>query len=356
MTGTASHRWLAAFSALLALALSAGPALAQKESAAPAAEAPPPDPLPPYPRVNLAPWYEVDPSWPKRPAEFVWAAMSGIAVDRDDNIYVFTRSKPPIQVYRPDGTFVRSWGDDTIGIAHHLKIDQQGNIWVADIGLHVVRQFTPDGRILRTLGTEGMKGSDETHLNKPTDMAVTPAGDVFISDGYGNNRVVHYDANGKFVREWGRMGVGPDEFSLPHAIAVDSKGRLYVADRNNVRVQVFDQKGRLLDSWANVIVPWGFDMTPRDELWVCGSSPMPWQEDPKYPGAPLSCPPRDQMVMLFNTSGRPLQLWTIPKGEDGKEQPGDVNWIHAVAADSQGNLYIGDIIGKRAQKFVRQQR
>jgi hypothetical protein len=93
-------------------------------------------------------------------------------------------------------------------------------------------------------------------------------------------------------------------------------------------------------------------MTAKDELWVCGCSPMPWRQDPAYPGAPLSCPPKDQLVVRFNTAGRALQVWTIPKGEDGKEQPGDVNWLHAVAEDSHGNLYLGDIIGKRAQKFV----
>lgn len=312
--------------------------------------------LPDYPRVNLAPTYEVDPAWPQKPADYTWAAMPGVAVDGEDNIWIFTRSMPPVQVYRPDGKFVKAWGDKTIGNAHHIKIGPDGNIWVADIGLHIIRKFTPNGDILLTLGTEGMAGESESLLNKPTDMAVTPSGDVFVSDGYGNNRVVHFGPDGKFVKAWGKMGIGPLDFSLPHAIAVDSRGRLYVADRNNVRIQVYTQGGELLDSWPNVIVPWGFWMTKKDELWVCGSSPMPWREDPDYPGAPLSCPPRDQLVMKFAPSGRALQLWTIPKGVDGKEQPGDVNWLHAVAEDSHGNLYLGDIIGQRAQKFTLQPR
>jgi hypothetical protein len=352
-------RSLVAWSAFAWLACSvptllSTPAVAQSKPVE--KESPPPDPLPPFPRINLAPWYEVDPGWPKKPADHVWEAMPGIAVDQQDNVYIFTRSKPPVQVYRPDGTFVRAWGDDTIHTAHHIKIDQAGNVWVADIGLHIIRQFTPTGEILRTIGTEGVKGESETHLNKPTDMAIAPNGHVFVSDGYGNNRVVHFDEQGKFVNAWGKMGVGPNDFSLPHAIEIDSQGRIYVADRNNVRVQVFDQTGTLLDSWSNVIVPWGFCRTAQDELWVCGSSPMPWREDPAYPGAPLSCPPRDQLVIKFNTAGRALELWTIPKGADGKEQPGDVNWLHTVAVDSKGNLYLGDIIGKRAQKFVRGQR
>jgi DNA-binding beta-propeller fold protein YncE len=310
--------------------------------------------LPDFPRVNLATWYEVDPKWPQKPEQYEWAAMPGIAVDADDNIWTFTRAKPPIQVYRPDGKLVRAWGDDTIHTAHHIKIDKDGNVWVADIGLHIVRKFSPGGEILLTIGTPGKRGDDERHLHAPTDMAIASNGDVFVADGYGNNRVVHFDSKGKFVKTWGKLGVGPTDFSLPHAIAVDSQDRVYVADRNNVRVLVYDQAGKLLDTWQNVIAPWGFCMLPNDELWVCGSSPMPWREDPKYPGGPLSCPPRDQVLMKFNTAGKLLQLWTIPKAEDGKEQPGDVNWIHCVAADSQGNLYVGDIIGKRAQKLVRQ--
>jgi 6-bladed beta-propeller protein len=184
----------------------------------------------------------------------------------------------------------------------------------------------------------------------PTDMAITPAGDVYVSDGYGNARVVHFDKNGKFVKAWGKPGTKPGEFSIPHSIAVDSKGRLYVADRNNVRIQVFDADGKFLEEWRDLLVPWGLAMTKDDELWACGSSPMPWRDE----DTTLGCPPKDQVFMRFNTSGKILQVWTVPKGEDGKEKPGELNWVHAIALDSQGNLYAGDINGKRAQKFVRQ--
>jgi DNA-binding beta-propeller fold protein YncE len=344
------QRLLAVCIAWMAPLLAAAAALAQEK----AASEPDKLVLPDFARINLAPWYEVDPAWPQKPEQYAWAAMPGIAVDQQDNVWTFTRAKPPVQVYARDGKLVRAWGDDTIGSAHHIKLDADGNVWIADIGLHVVRKFSPGGEILLTLGTPGKRGADESHLHAPTDMAFAKSGDVFVSDGYGNNRVVHFDAKGKFVKAWGKMGTGPGDFSLPHAIAIDSQGRLYVADRNNVRVQVYDQAGKLLDSWANVIVPWGLWMTDKDEVWVCGSTPMPWREDPKYPGAPLSCPPKDQVVMKFNTAGRALELWTIPKGEDGQEQPGDVNWIHCLAVDSHGDLYVGDIIGKRAQKFVRQ--
>lgn len=305
---------------------------------------------PRYPRVNLATWYKVDPNWPQRPADVKWGQMPGVAVDRKDQVWLSTRANPPIQVYDSGGKFVRAWGEGVIRTPHYIELDHEGKVWVADTGNHVVMQFTPEGKLLKVLGTRGEPGQDQSHLNQPTDMAITPDGEVFVSDGYGNNRVVHFGRNGKFVKAWGKLGTGPGEFSLPHAVALDCNGRLYVADRNNVRVQVFDQSGKFLDQWRNLLVPWGLCRTEKDEIWVCGSSPMPW---PQQSGL-LGCPPKDQVFMRFNPSGKLMQLWTIPKGEAGKEQPGEVNWLHAIAVDSRGNVYAGDIQGQRAQKFVRQ--
>jgi sugar lactone lactonase YvrE len=185
-------------------------------------------------------------------------------------------------------------------------------------------------------------------MNKPTDMAVTPDGEVFVSDGYGNARIVHFDAKGKFVKAWGKLGTGPGEFSLPHGICRDSQGRLYVADRNNARVQVFTADGKFLDEWRNLLVPWGFCITKQDEILVCGSSPMTWLPEQEN----LGCPPKDQVIMRFNPAGKLLQLWTLPLGAEGATKPGEVSWLHTLAVDSQGNLYVGDIMGKRAQKLV----
>jgi len=302
-------------------------------------------------RLNTAVSYRVDPDWPQRPEGVAWGQMAGVAVDDQDRIWLHTRAKPPIQVYDSRGNYLRGFGDEVIGSAHYLKIGPRGNIWVADIGNHVVMQFTPEGKLLKTLGTPGEPGEDQTHLNKPTDMAVTPEGDVFVSDGYGNNRIVHFDKNGKFVKAWGRRGIGPGEFNLPHGIVVDSKGRLYVADRSNARIQVFDRNGKFLDQWCNLLVPWGLAITEDDEIWACGSSPMVWGKGVGL----LGCPPKDQVFMKFNTEGKLLQLWTVPKGEDGEEKPGEVNWLHAMDVDSQGNIYAGDIRGQKAQKFVRQE-
>src|SRR6185436_11303725 len=211
-----------------------------------------------------------------------------------------------------------------------------------------VRQYSPDGKLLLTLGTPGEKGEDESHMNMPTDMAVAPSGDVFVSDGYGNNRVVHFDKRGKFVKAWGKRGAGPGEFNLPHAICMDSKGRLYVADRTNARIQVFDQSGAFLEQWTQLLVPWGLWITTKDEIWACGSSPTLDRNEQGMTGIT----PRDQVFMRFSTSGKLLELWSPKLGVEGQEKPGETDWVHAVAMDSKGNLYAGDIKGKRVQKFV----
>ena len=309
-----------------------------------------------YPRVNTTIAYEVEPGWPARPPDVGWGQVPGVAVDRQDNVWIYTRTNLTVQVYAADGRFLKGWqAPSTNSVAHFIRIDADGYIWLADCGRHTVTKRSPDdGHVLLTLGTEDVPGCDDTHLFKPTDMAFAPNGDIFVSDGYGNARVVHFDKHGKFIKAWGHLGTEPGCFSIPHSIVCDSKGRLYVADRNNVRIQVFNSEGRLLDVWRDVVTPWGLWLSPQDEIWVCGSSPMVWVNDPKYPKAPLGCPPKDQVLMRFNTAGKLLQLWTFPKAPDGEEQPGTLNWLHGVALDSRGNVYCTDIIGKRLQKFVRQ--
>jgi hypothetical protein len=301
-----------------------------------------------YPRTNLATGYDVVHSWPDRPKGLEWGAMAGISIGLADEVWTFNRGAVPVQVYTRDGKFVRSWGQGQFREPHQVRIDQTGNVWLADSGLHVVRKFTPEGQLLLTLGVAGEPGEDSTHLNRPTDMAVSNGGDIFVSDGYGNNRIVHFDASGRFVATWGGLGTGPGQFSLPHSIALDSQGRLFVADRNNARVQVFDQAGHFLGEWRDLLVPWHIVITERDEIYVCGSSPMRWPRLP-IPGLLVGIPPKDQLIMVFTPDGRVTRLWTFPPGK----RPGELEWVHALAVDRQGNLYAGDIQGRRAQKFLK---
>jgi DNA-binding beta-propeller fold protein YncE len=214
-----------------------------------------------------------------------------------------------VQVYTADGQFVRTWGKGDFQDPHQLRIDHEGNIWVADFGLHIVRKFTPEGKLLLTLGTRGKSGEDDAHFYRPTDMAVTPAGDIFVTDGYGNRRIVHFDKNGKFVKTWGKYGSAGGEFVLPHAIVVDAKGILYVADRNSGRIQLFEQSGSFLDQWSNLIMPWGMSINAKGDLWVCGSSPHWWYRNGKYQEY------KDQVFMRFSPDGRVRQVWSIPLGD-----------------------------------------
>jgi peptidylamidoglycolate lyase len=285
--------------------------------------------------------------------------MAGIAVAPDGRIWTFNRGPKPVQIIEADGSTAHVWegkeGDNPVEFRepHQIRFDRGGNVWLVDSGLHVVREFTPEGKLLRSFGILGEAGEDAEHLDKPTDVAIASDGEIFIADGYGNNRIVHFDAQGNFVKSWGSLGSAPGEFSLPHSIAIDSKGRLYVADRNNARVQVFDRSGKFLDEWRNLLVPWHIAINEADEIYVCGSSPMRWPRPRlgsfRIPGLVMGIPPKDQLVMVFTPEGRVNRLWTFPMGK----RAGEVDWVHGMDVDVAGNLYLGDILGRRAQRFVR---
>ncbi len=294
--------------------------------------------------------YVFDPTWPLKPERFKWGQMPGIAVDKQDQIYIFTRNQPAVQVYKTDGALLRAiYMEDSSG-AHFIRIGPEGNIWTANIAEHLVRKYSPKGKLMLTLGEPGVAGTDKGHFDRPTDMTILPSGDIFVSDGYNNRRVVHFDANGNYVNQWGRGGDGPGEFALPHSIVADSHNRLYVADRENARLQVFDTKGKLLAVWDDVITPWGLCITKKDEIWACGSSVM--KDDN---GKCLVLPPPDEIIVKLDLKGKVLSRITLDKTTVPPGKPGELDWVHAIALDSGGNLYLGDIQGKRAQKFLPKQ-
>jgi len=324
----------------------------------------PAPPAHPYPRIDDTFGYKADPTWPQeKPPGGEWtAAMSSVALGPDGNVWTFNRGKIPVQVYTQDGRLVKYWGQGAQAEGsvervnkdgglfrnpHTVRFDSAGNLWLVDTQTQTVRRFSTDGKVLLTVGTPNESGEDETHMNQPNDVAIAPNGDLYVSDGYGNNRVVVFDKNGKFIRAWGKLGQGRGEFSQPHSIVLDSKGRVYVADRNNSRIQVFDSKGKFLTEWKNIITPWALAITKTDEIYVCGSSPMLWSEIPPSQSA-LSTPPKDQLLMKLDTEGRLKQLWVFPKGD----KPGDLNWAHSIAVAPDGSLYFAEVMGKRAQKFV----
>lgn len=296
-----------------------------------------------YPHVNAADTLRVDPDWPAAGDPTPKADVLGVAVDAEDRVWVLTLGQPPVRLYDARGRYLRGWGGDAIGAGHQIRVDPAGHVWVADNGRHVVSKFDADGKLLLTLGTPDVPGEDAAHFHEPTDVAFA-GGDAFVSDGYVNARVVRFRGDGTFVKSWGRRGHGPGEFSLAHGVVADRTGRLLVSDRNNTRVQVFDADGRYLAQWVNLVMPWGLCVTPANEVWVCGSTPMAWRDDERF----LDTPPHDQLLYRFGADGRLLQLWQTPVGSG----PGQQLWAHAVAVDSQGRLYVGDITNKRVQRFI----
>jgi DNA-binding beta-propeller fold protein YncE len=310
----------------------------------------PSPPAHPYPRIDDTIGYKADPGWPReKPPGGEWnAPMSSVALGPDGNVWTFNRGKIPVQVYTQDGRLVKYWGQGGLfRNPHTIRFDGAGNLWIVDTLTQTIRRFTPDGKVLLTVGTPDVPGEDETHMNQPNDVAIAPNGDLYVSDGYGNNRVVVFDKNGKFIRAWGKLGTGPGEFSQPHSLVLDSKGRVYVADRNNSRIQVFDSKGKFLTEWRNIVTPWALAITKTDEIYVCGSSPMLWSEIPATQSA-LATPPKDQLFLKLDTEGRLKQLWVFPKGD----KPGELDWAHSVAVAPDGSLYFAEVMAKRAQKFV----
>ncbi len=289
----------------------------------------------------------VQPAWPQKPASVTWGSVTGITVDAQGQICLFNRQQPAVQFYRPDGTLVRSWPTEFAKGAHFVKMDREGNLWLADYLRHVVQKYSPAVKLLLTLGAPGTSGCVANHFKGPTDTAILSNGHVFISDGYGNRRIVHFDKQGRYVKQWGEEGTGPGQFALPHAIVADSRDRLYVADRNSARIQVFNADGKVLAVWKNLIMPWGMYVTKADEIWVCGASPVK-----KTDGEGLQvAPPADQLLMKLNTEGKVLLRIALPAIQTAPGKPGEVDWVHAVAVDGQGNVYLGDVQGKRAQKF-----
>lgn len=209
--------------------------------------------VPPMRTASFGSSYEVVHGWPQLPDKFTFGEVSSVAVDSHNHVFVVhhgsdgkNQDRPVMCFEGTTGKFVVSWGEGLSG--HGLAIDNQNNIWIVSAKQHEVYKFSHDGDRLMTIGTRDVPGQDGKHFNKPTAIAVTTSGDFYVTDGYGNSRVVKFSAKGEFLLEWGRKGAGPGEFDVPHGISLDSAGRVYVADRGNHRIQIFDANGKYIES------------------------------------------------------------------------------------------------------------
>ena len=267
------------------------------------------------------------PGFPQVPAGVSLGKCSAVAVDSRSRVYLLHRGKLPVLCFDRDGKFMRGWGDDFLHTPHGLRIDRDDNIWVTDIGNHVVLKFSPAGKLLLSLGTANKPGLGNDQFNKPSDVAFGPADEVYVSDGYVNTRVMQFDTRGKFVKTWGKPGTGPGEFDLVHAIKVDSRQRVLVADRENERIQVFSLDGELLTIWKGY-APYGIDIDRAGTIFVADVV-------------------ANRIVQLDDT-GAIVHTW----GEKG-EKPGQFQAPHMLASDAEGNLFVAEVDGMRLQKFVR---
>jgi peptidylamidoglycolate lyase len=198
--------------------------------------------------------YKVDATWARLPAGTTWNGnTSWITTDGKGQVMVLVRTAPYFRVLLRDGSWVKAFGDDGLfQSAHSVTIDPQGNLWVTDSAAHAVHKFSADGHLLMTLGKKGVAGDNTSKdlFNQPNHVAIVPNGDIYVSDGYVNARVVHFSKDGQFVRIIGGVkGSQPGQLQLPHGVALDSRGRILVNDSDNMRVSVFDKDGKFVESW-----------------------------------------------------------------------------------------------------------
>jgi sugar lactone lactonase YvrE len=279
-------------------------------------------------------------------------SVIGIAEGADRNIYVLTRChrnscagrpEAPILKFDPEGRLLASFGAGLFLFPHNLTIDRAGNIWTTDEGNHAVRKFTPDGRLLMTMGDPGKAGGPPSLLTSPTGVVVAPNGTIFVTEGHDNSptapvaRVSKWTSDGTFIKSWGRTGTAPGEFSSPHVIAMDSRGRLFVGDRNNNRIQIFDQEGNFLDLWHQFGRPSGIVITPEDRIYVADSESFDFHNPGWEKGIRIGSA-RDGRVEYFI---RDIEPTTVShSGAEG------------IGVDSRGNIYGGVVRRRMLEKFA----
>ena len=309
-------------------------------------------------------------NWGTLPASRTWGSTSAVAIDPDGtSVWVGERcgeSRPPSRIdpgqpfacdgsnldpilkFDSSGKLLKSFGAGLLLFPHGLHVDRDGNVWVTD-GLgrgtkgHQVFKFSPDGKVLMTLGKPNKPGNGPDEFNAPSAVVTAPNGDIFVADGHGGNtnaRIVKFTKDGKFIKTWGSKGSGPGELDIPHAIAMDSQGRLFVGDRQNNRIQIFDQDGKYLDQWAQFSRPSGIFIDAKDNIYVADSESESvsknhdgWKRGIRIGSA------KDGSVTAF-----------IP---DPVEKTTSTSAAEGVAADGMGNIYGAEVGPKRMMKYVR---
>jgi sugar lactone lactonase YvrE len=311
----------------IVLLLVANSALAQRPS----------DPALLVPQVAPELNYVAVPTPVTLPAGTTMGASASVTFDAKGHLLVLTRGAQPFFEFDENGTFVRAFGDGLFTRAHGVRLDSDGNIWATDVGAHVVYKLNPQGQVLLTLGTKGEAGewneaAGSRKLNQPNDVAIARNGDLFVVQGHtpgpqGDARVLKFDKTGKFIKSWGGKGKGPGQFEVAHGIAIDARGLLWVADRENQRIQIFDGDGTFV-------------------------------RELKYAGLPCSLDIGRQYIYMVNGfAGQILQMDLNGKvlaatGKAGTG-PGEFGEAHFIAVSPKGEIYVADSVNSALLKFVK---
>ena len=271
-------------------------------------------------------------NWAKLPKGWNFGEVSGVAVDKNDHVWVFNRGPHGVVEFDRDGNMLQAWPEVPIVSAHGIQIDPDSNVWLVDVAGHAVMKFTREGKLLLVLANAGKSAGDNQSkgaFNRPTGLRFFPNGDFLVSDGYINSRVARFSKDGVWRMQWGSKGTGDGQFDLVHDVVLDGKGKVYVADRGNNRIQIFTEDGKFLDKWTNLGSPWGLAYSAKDSVM-------------------FMCDGLNNRVIKVDMNGKML-------GEIGGgpgKVPGLFEFPHHMAIDSQGALYIAEIRNWRVQKFV----
>jgi DNA-binding beta-propeller fold protein YncE len=262
-------------------------------------------------------------------------AAAAVAFDSKGHLFVLTRGNPSLYEFDNNGKLIRSFGDGLFTRSHGLRIDKEGNIWATDVGAHTVMKLDPQGKVLMTLGTKGQRGewNESTQFfYEPNDIAIATNGDIFVAQGHtpgtnGNPRVLKFDKNGKFIKSWGGKGKEPGKFDVAHGLAFDGKGQLWVTDRENQRIQIFDTDGKFIKELKYAGLPCSMDIGPQNVYMVNGFAGQ---------------------LLKMDLEGKVLAAM----GKPGKG-PGEFGEAHVLAVSPKGEIYVADSVNATVQKFVK---
>jgi len=295
--------------------------------------------------------YRATANWAKWPEDWhVWE-VTGVATDSQDRVFVFNRSDHPVAVFDPDGSFLFSWGEGLFNRPHGIWIGPDDSVYCTDDLDHTIHKFTPEGRRLISLGKSGSPSdTGATSIDYrtiryagppfhfPTNLAVAPSGDWYVADGYGNARIHKFSPDGTLQFSWGEPGSGPGQFHVPHGIAIDKNGIVYVADRENSRLQLFSPEGKFLTEWTDIARPCEMVIDQEGQVYVAelgyraGMWPGTTAPSPDSPGGRLS---------IFDASGKLLSRFG---GGERPQESGDFFAPHDIWLDTKGSLYISEVV------------